>query len=203
MKRGLYSRGGKRFADVTVSLIMFVLLFPLAVTISLLVWLKIGAPIIFRQIRPGINGKPFPLIKFRSMSNERDDSGEALPDADRLTDFGKLLRSTSLDELPELWNVFRGHMSLIGPRPLLLSYLPLYSADQMKRHRVRPGITGWAQVNGRNALPWKERIELDVWYVDNVSLILDLRICWRTLNTVLRRRGVSAPGEVTSTPFEG
>ncbi len=164
---------------------------------------KLGAPALFRQARPGLGGKPFTLVKFRSMTDARDGSGALLPDSERLTRFGRLLRATSLDELPELWNVLKGEMSLVGPRPLLTSYLPLYSVEQARRHDVLPGVTGWAQIKGRNALSWEEKFALDVWYVDHWSLGLDVKILALTVAKVLRRDGVSADGHATMPPFTG
>ena len=172
---------------------------PLIFVLSILVLIKHGAPIFFTQDRPGLGGKVFRLYKFRSMNDKRSKNGTLLPDSQRLTKFGKFLRSTSLDELPELYNVFRGDMSLVGPRPLLVQYLPLYSSEQARRHAMRPGITGWAQVHGRNALSWPEKFKLDVWYVDHWSLLLDLRILLKTVTAVLRREGI---GEGTE-PFTG
>ena len=171
-----------------------------------LAWLvrrKLGSPVLFRQIRPGLEGKQFEMVKFRTMTDERDASGALLPDAQRLTPFGRFLRSSSLDELPELWNVLRGEMSLVGPRPLLMEYLPLYTPEQARRHEVRPGITGWAQVNGRNAISWADKFALDVWYVDHRSLWLDVRILWMTVRKVLVRDGISAAGEATMPRVEG
>ena len=178
----------------------------LALPLLVVIWMvrrKLGSPVFFTQVRPGMHGKPFKMVKFRSMTSERGADGELLPDAVRLTPFGHFLRSTSLDELPELWNVLKGDMSLVGPRPLLVEYLPLYSPEQARRHEVRPGITGWAQVNGRNALDWEAKFKLDVWYVEHQSLGLDLLILWRTLFLVLSRRGVSAAGEATMPQFTG
>ena len=193
----------KRGLDVVGSfLLLAVLLLPLCVVASLVVW-RLGSPPFFRQVRPGMGGRPFQILKFRTMTDLRDADGALLPDAERLTPFGRWLRSTSHDELPALWNVLRGDMSLVGPRPLLVQYLPLYSARQARRHEVRPGITGWAQVNGRNALTWPQKFELDVWYVENRSFWLDLRILWMTLLVVLRRDGISAHGEATMPPFTG
>lgn len=193
----------KRVFDVVAaSLGLVVLALPLLM-LALLVRCQLGSPILFRDRRPGLHGEPFELIKFRSMTDERGADGEWLPDADRLTSFGRFLRSTSLDELPELWNVVKGEMSLVGPRPLLMDYLPLYSPTQARRHEMRPGITGWAQVNGRNAISWEEKFELDVWYVDNQSLLLDLKILWLTLHKVLAREGISAAGEATISEFKG
>lgn len=164
---------------------------------------KLGSPVMFRQQRPGLNGRVFEMIKFRTMTDERDADGQLLPDAQRLTPFGQFLRSSSLDELPELWNVIKGDMSLVGPRPLLVEYLPLYTLDQARRHELQPGITGWAQVNGRNALSWDEKFKLDVWYVDNRSFWLDVKILWLTVKKVLVREGVSAAGEATMSRFRG
>ncbi len=164
---------------------------------------KLGSPVLFTQVRPGLHGKPFRMVKFRTMTDARDASGALLPDAQRLTPFGRFLRSSSLDELPELWNVLRGEMSLVGPRPLLMEYLPLYSPEQARRHEVRPGITGWAQINGRNAISWADKFALDVWYVDHRSLFLDIRILWLTVRKVLVRDGISAAGEATMPKFEG
>lgn len=178
----------------------------LMVPMLLLIWLvrrKLGSPVFFRQVRPGRHGKPFEMVKFRTMTNERGTDGQLLPDAIRLTPFGRFLRATSLDELPELWNVLKGDMSLVGPRPLLLEYLPLYSEEQARRHEVRPGITGWAQVNGRNAIGWEDKFKLDVWYVDHHSLWLDIKILWLTVKKVLVRDGISAEGEATMPRFTG
>ncbi len=171
-----------------------------------LAWLirsRLGRPVLFRQERPGRHGRPFMMVKFRTMTDARDERGELLPDSERLTPFGQWLRSTSLDELPELWNVLRGEMSIVGPRPLLMRYLPLYNDRQRRRHEVRPGITGWAQVNGRNAVGWLERFEMDVWYVENRTLLLDLRIIALTLRKVIVREGISAAGEATMHEFRG
>lgn len=193
----------KRLFDLCGSL-LGILIF--ALPLLLLVYLvrsRLGSPVFFTQVRPGLNGKPFRMVKFRSMTDERSPDGELLPDADRLTRFGALLRSTSLDELPELWNVLKGEMSLVGPRPLLIEYLPLYTPEQARRHDVRPGITGWAQVNGRNAISWEEKFALDVWYVENQSLWLDIKILWLTVRKVLVRDGISASGEVTASKFTG
>lgn len=178
----------------------------LAVPLAVLAWLvrrKLGSPVFFSQVRPGLHGKPFRMVKFRTMTDARDTSGSLLPDAQRLTSFGRFLRASSLDELPELWNVLRGEMSLVGPRPLLMEYLPLYSPEQARRHEVRPGITGWAQVNGRNAISWEDKFKLDVWYVDNSSLLLDIKILWLTVKKVLVRDGISAAGEATMPKFQG
>lgn len=193
----------KRFFDVVVALAMLLVFSPLIAVVALLVWGRLGRPVLFRQQRPGLSGKPFTLIKFRTMLEATDGKGRLLPDGERLTPLGRFLRSTSLDELPGLFNVLRGDMSLVGPRPLLMRYLPLYSAEQAKRHDVRPGLTGWAQVNGRNALSWEDKFALDVWYVENRSFFLDLRILLLTAQRVLARDGISAEGEATMTPFEG
>ena len=192
----------KRLFDVLVAGVGLSLLAPLlAAALAVRLWL--GAPVLFRQVRPGRNGRPFVLYKFRTMRDAVDQHGDPLPDADRLTRLGWFLRSTSLDELPELWNVLRGDMSLVGPRPLLMEYLPLYTPEQARRHRVRPGITGWAQVNGRNALTWDERLALDVWYVDNRSLRLDLRILLLTVWQVFARVGIHQEGHATMERFRG
>ena len=197
-----YSVCCKRVIDVVVSVILLVLLSPLLLLLAILVRFAMGSPVLFRQERPGRDGAPFNLAKFRTMRNESAPGGGQLSDAERLNRFGSWLRSTSLDELPELVNVLRGKMSLVGPRPLLMEYLPRYSAAQARRHEVRPGITGWAQVNGRNALTWKDKFELDVWYVDHLSLNLDLRLLLRTVAAVIARSGISSEGEATATPFE-
>lgn len=194
---------GKRIIDIAVSLTALIILMPFLLFLGILIRIKLGSPILFTQVRPGYHGKPFKMMKFRSMTDERDTAGELLPDAVRLTLFGRKLRSTSLDELPELWNVVKGEMSLVGPRPLLMEYLPLYTKEQMRRHEVRPGITGWAQVNGRNAISWEEKFALDVWYVDNGSLLLDLKILMLTIGKVLNREGVSADSHVTMEKFRG
>jgi sugar transferase EpsL len=193
----------KRILDVVLSLIGLLVLSPVFILLCLIIRKKLGSPVFFTQIRPGLNGKTFNMIKFRSMTNERDDQGKLLPNDIRLTKFGKLLRSTSLDELPELFNVLKGDMSLVGPRPLRVEYLPLYSNRQMRRHAVKPGITGWAQINGRNAIDWETKFEYDVWYVENMSSWLDLRILWLTVIKVVKRDGVSdAQGEFVK-PFKG
>lgn len=193
----------KRFSDILLSACGLLVL---AVPLLALAWLvrrKLGSPVLFTQVRPGLHGKPFRMVKFRTMTDARDASGALLPDAQRLTPFGRFLRASSLDELPELWNVLRGEMSLVGPRPLLMEYLPLYSTEQARRHEVRPGITGWAQVNGRNTISWADKFALDVWYVDHRSLWLDVRILWLTVRKVLVRDGISAAGEATMPRFEG
>jgi lipopolysaccharide/colanic/teichoic acid biosynthesis glycosyltransferase len=191
----------KRALDLLLVILTAPVSIPPACALALVIRLKLGSPVLFAHVRPGLHGRPFTMIKFRTMSDARDARGELLPDADRLSRFGRALRATSLDELPELWNVLIGDMSLVGPRPLLMEYLPLYSPDQARRHAVRPGITGWAQVNGRNAISWEEKFALDVWYVENHSLLLDVKILWRTLVNVLRRHGISADGEATMPKF--
>ncbi|WP_396199999.1 sugar transferase [Gemmatimonas sp.] len=193
----------KRVIDIGVAAVALLLAAPLLLVVALAVRLNLGSPVLFRQRRPGLHGRPFTMVKFRTMRDAIGRDGRPLPDAARLTPFGTLLRATSLDELPELWNVLRGEMSLVGPRPLLMEYLERYTPEQARRHNVRPGVTGWAQVNGRNALSWEERFRLDVWYVEHRSLRLDLHILTRTLTMVLRRTGVSAHGEATMSLFEG
>lgn len=189
--------------DVVAALLALVLLLPVIVTLGILVWRQLGRPVLFRQLRPGYRGHPFQLLKFRTMRDAVTADGAPLPDEARLTRFGQWLRSTSLDELPEFWNVLRGDMSLVGPRPLLMQYLPLYSRDEARRHEVRPGLTGWAQVNGRNETPWAERFQLDVWYVDHLSAALDVRILLMTVRRVLRREGITQLGHATMEPFRG
>lgn len=203
MPRALPYAFWKRWLDVLAAVLILVPALPLLLVAAVAVRIGLGSPILFRQLRPGLNGKPFALCKLRTMRDAEDTVGKLLPDADRLTPLGRFLRSTSLDELPELWNVLRGDMSLVGPRPLLMKYLSLYSPEQARRHNVRPGITGWAQVNGRNALSWKEKLALDVWYVDHQSLWLDLKIIALTLWKVVRREGISQPGHATMEEFLG
>jgi len=193
----------KRIFDFSTAFIVFIVGLPLLLIVALLVRIKLGSPILFQQPRPGLNGKVFNMLKFRSMTSETDVNGDLLPDAQRLTAFGKFLRASSMDELPGLWNVLTGKMSLVGPRPLLVEYLPLYSSEQAKRHNTRPGITGWAQVNGRNTLSWQEKFELDVWYVNNQSFWLDIKILCLTVLKVLKRSDISAEGEATMTKFTG
>ena len=193
----------KRLVDILASGLALIILSPVIIVVAILVNSKLGSPIFFQQVRPGLGGKPFKMVKFRTMLDAVDSQGNPLPDEVRLTDFGKFLRSTSLDELPELWNVLKGDMSLVGPRPLLMEYLPLYSADQARRHEVRPGVTGWAQINGRNAISWEQKFELDTWYVDNQSLWLDIKILFLTVWKVVHRDGISAAGEATMTRFTG
>lgn len=193
----------KRLFDLVVSLLLLILLSPILLLIALLIWITQGSPVLFRQQRPGYLGKPFICYKFRTMSDRRDQNGHLLPDEQRLTRLGKFLRSTSLDELPELFNVLRGEMSLVGPRPLLMQYLERYTPEQARRHEMLPGITGWAQVNGRNALSWEEKFRLDVWYVDHWSFWLDLKILALTVIKVLRREGISSEGYATAPEFMG
>ena len=193
----------KRLMDVVAASAALLLLSPAIICVAILVHIKLGSPVFFRQVRPGLHGKSFNMIKFRTMLDAVDENGDVLPDEVRLTSFGKFLRSTSLDELPGLWCVLKGDMSLVGPRPLLVEYLPLYSAEQARRHEVKPGITGWAQVNGRNAISWVQKFELDVWYVDNQSFWLDIKILFLTVWKVLSRKDISADGEVTMAPFLG
>ena len=193
----------KRALDILLVGVTAILWIPLLLVFALLVRIKLGSPVFFRQKRPGLHGEIFELIKFRTMTGERAANGELLPDSQRLTRFGKWLRSTSLDELPELLLILKGDMSLVGPRPLLIQYLPLYNSEQARRHDVRPGLTGWAQINGRNALSWDEKFKLDVWYVDHQSVWLDLKILFLTFWRVFKREGISAPGEATMPPFTG
>ncbi|WP_020681715.1 sugar transferase [Marinobacterium rhizophilum] len=193
----------KRIFDILVSASLLMLLLPIYLLVAGFVGLFIGTPVLFSQIRPGQYGRAFKLFKFRTMSDETGADGQLLPDEHRLTAFGRLLRSSSLDELPELWNVLLGNMSLVGPRPLLMEYLPLYNDKQRRRHEVRPGITGWAQVNGRNNLSWEEKFKLDVWYVDNRTFWLDLKILWRTVMKVILREGINAQGQATCEKFRG
>lgn len=193
----------KRIFDASVAALgLLIISIPLFI-LFLLVRNKLGSPVFFRQVRPGMNGKPFEMVKFRTMTDERGPDGQLLADAVRLTPFGRFLRSSSLDELPELWNVLKGDMSLVGPRPLLMEYMPLYSLEQARRHEVRPGVTGWAQINGRNAISWEDKFKLDIWYVDNQSLWLDIKILWLTVKKVLIRDGISAAGEATMSKFTG
>lgn len=193
----------KRLFECALIVLALPLLLPLALILSLLVWRKLGRPVVFRQMRPGKDGAPFLMMKFRTMTDARGADGQLRPDAERLTPFGQFLRSSSLDEIPELWNVLKGEMSLVGPRPLLMEYLPLYSPTENRRHEVRPGVTGWAQVNGRNAISWDQKFALDVWYVDHRSFMLDLRILALTFRKVLKRDGIAAAGEATMPKFAG
>lgn len=198
----MYKKGFKRLIDVTAAVLVLIFFSPLFIGVYLLLMLSQNSAF-FTQDRPGKNGKVFKLIKFKTMSDKRDAQGNLLPDAERLTKVGKWVRSTSLDELPQLINVLKGDMSLIGPRPLLIKYLPLYSETQKRRHEVKPGITGWAQVNGRNAISWNKKFEYDVWYVDHLSFLLDCKIVWRTVKKVIIREGISSDTSVTMEPFKG
>jgi len=193
----------KRLFDIVAAAFGLLLLAPVILIVAWPVKCKLGSPVLFRQTRPGLNGKPFEMIKFRSMRDAYDAEGRPLPDSERMTSFGQFLRSTSLDELPGLWNVLKGEMSLVGPRPLLMEYLPLYSKEQYRRHEVRPGVTGWAQVNGRNAISWEKKFRLDVWYVNNCSFWIDIKILLYTVKKVLVRDGVRGEGEVTMGKFKG
>lgn len=193
----------KRLFDIMVASICLILLLPIFVIVAYKVRKHLGSPILFRQTRPGLDGKPFEMIKFRTMKDAVDKDGSPLPDSERLTPFGKMLRSTSLDELPELWNVLKGDMSLVGPRPLLMEYLPLYNERQSKRHNVRPGITGYAQVNGRNSISWEQKFDLDVWYVENQSFLLDIKIIVKTVKKVFFKEDINAIGEATMPKFIG
>ena len=193
----------KRAFDLLIAVVVSLMFAPLILVIALLIRLKIGSPVIFKQLRPGLHTKPFYIYKFRTMSDKKDMQGALLSDAKRLSNFGRIIRSTSLDELPSLWNLLKGEMSLVGPRPLLVEYVPLYSDEQARRHDVKPGVTGWAQVNGRNAVSWEEKFKLDVWYVDNQSFWLDIKIILLTIKKVFLRDGISAEGEATMPKFTG
>ncbi|QKQ71173.1 sugar transferase [Acinetobacter sp. 10FS3-1] len=193
----------KRLLDIIIASIALILLSPLYAFVAYKVKKNLGSPVLFRQVRPGLHGKPFEMIKFRTMKDAVDEQGNPLPDSERLTPFGQMLRSTSLDEMPELWNVIKGDMSIVGPRPLLMEYLPLYSPEQAKRHDVRPGMTGHAQVNGRNAIGWEEKFKLDTWYVENQSIWLDFKIMFKTVHKVLAKDDISAEGEATMSKFTG
>lgn len=193
----------KRVFDFILSLLALVLLSPVILLVAFKIRRNLGSPVLFRQVRPGLDGKPFEMIKFRSMKDAMDSDGKPLPDHERMTPFGEKLRSTSLDELPELWNVLKGEMSLVGPRPLLMEYLPLYDIEQRRRHDVRPGVTGWAQINGRNSLSWEDKFKLDTWYVDNRTLWLDIKILFLTVKKVFIKEGISADGHVTIEKFKG
>lgn len=193
----------KRLLDIVLSLFALVLFSPIIGLVAWKIRQKLGSPVIFRQTRPGLHGEPFDMVKFRTMKDAVDSKGNPLPDTERMTLFGNWLRNTSLDELPELWNVLKGEMSLVGPRPLLMQYLPLYSQEQARRHEVRPGVTGWAQVNGRNAISWEEKFKLDVWYVDHHSFWLDVKIIFLTVKKVFFKEGITAEGHVTIEPFKG
>lgn len=193
----------KRILDITIASTALILLSPVYLIVAHKVKKNLGSPVLFRQVRPGLHGKPFEMIKFRTMKDALDAEANPLPDSERLTPFGKMLRATSLDEMPELWNVIKGDMSIVGPRPLLMEYLPLYNEQQAKRHNVRPGITGYAQVNGRNAISWEKKFELDTWYVENQSLWLDFKIMLKTIKKVIAKDDISAEGEATMTKFTG
>lgn len=193
----------KRFLDIIIASIALILLLPLYTFVAYKVKKNLGSPVLFRQIRPGLHGRPFEMIKFRTMKDAIDANGQPLPDSERLTPFGRMLRSSSLDEMPELWNVIKGDMSIVGPRPLLMEYLPLYNEEQAKRHQVRPGMTGYAQVNGRNAISWDEKFKLDTWYVENQSIWLDFKIMLKTVKKVLAKDDISAEGEATMSKFTG
>jgi lipopolysaccharide/colanic/teichoic acid biosynthesis glycosyltransferase len=193
----------KRIFDIVASVFGLLLLAPVIAIVAWKIRRKLGSPVLFRQVRPGLNGQSFEMIKFRTMRDAIDATGNPLPDSERMTPLGSFLRSSSLDELPELWNVFKGDMSLVGPRPLLMEYLPLYSPEQYRRHEVRPGVTGWAQINGRNALSWDAKFKLDIWYVDNRSFLLDIKIILITIKKVIVRDGISADGEATMAKFTG
>jgi sugar transferase EpsL len=199
----MYRRWGKRLLDLVLTVPALILLSPVLLVTALLVHVKLGAPVLFRQQRPGLNGQPFTIYKFRTMTDARDTNGQLLPDAERLTKFGRFLRSTSLDELPELLNVLKGEMSLVGPRPLLMQYLERYTPQQARRHETWPGITGWAQINGRNAITWEQKFELDVWYVKHVTFRLDVKIIALTIWKTLKREGISEPGQATMQEFTG
>ncbi|AEB81199.1 sugar transferase [Streptococcus suis] len=203
MNKGLYEKYFKRLIDFTLSLIAIILLSPVIILVSVLVYFKLGSPVLFKQERPGKNEKIFKMYKFRTMTDEKDEKGELLPDSVRLTAFGKWLRSTSLDELPELFNILKGDMSIVGPRPLLSKYLPLYSEEQARRHEVRPGLTGYAQANGRNSLNWEEKFVMDVEYVDNISFKGDVKIIFQTVIAVFKRSGISSAESVTMEEFKG
>ena len=203
MLTGWYQKFGKRVLDLTLAIPAVIMLAPVMALVALMVRLKLDAPVLFRQQRPGLYGHPFTILKFRTMTNTRDSQGSLLPDVERLTPFGRFLRRTSLDELPALINVLRGEMSLVGPRPLLIRYLDRYTPEQTRRHEALPGITGWAQVNGRNTVNWDERLAMDVWYVDNLSPALDAKILWRTLYLVFAREGIAQHGSATANEFRG
>ena len=199
----LLMRRIKRLFDLTIALSSVILLTPIFVLIGFFVRIRIGSPVLFRQRRPGLHGKPFTIYKFRTMTDKRDEDGNLLPDSDRLTKLGRFLRKTSMDELPELFNVIKGDMSIVGPRPLLMQYLDRYTPEQARRHEVKPGITGWAQVNGRNAISWEDKFKLDVWYVDNWSIWLDVKIIAMTIWKILKREGINQPGQATAEEFFG
>ena len=200
---GIYGHQAKRILDLLVAVPAIIMFSPLIVLLAFLIRVKLGSPVLYCQQRPGLKGRPFTMFKYRTMTDERDECGALLPDSKRLTAFGHFLRNTSLDELPELFNVLKGDMSLVGPRPLLMQYLDRYTSDQARRHEVKPGITGWAQVNGRNAITWEKKFQYDVWYVDHHSLWLDLNIIVTSVWKILKREGISQPGHATAEPFMG
>lgn len=193
----------KRIFDFSLSLFLIILLLPVMLIVAIVIYFKMGRPVIFKQIRPGLHGKPFKIYKFRTMNDKRDEKGVLLPDSERITPLGRFLRRTSLDELPQLINVLKGDLSFVGPRPLLMEYLSRYTPEQARRHEVKPGITGWAQINGRNAISWEERFKLDVWYVDNSNFMLDLKILWYTFWKVICGEGINQPGQSTMEEFKG
>ncbi len=199
----MYQLHVKRPFDIITSSLILLIGLPIYAILSILIYTKLGSPILFRQQRPGLHGKPFTILKFRTMTSKRDDAGDLLPDGQRLTRFGRFLRSTSLDELPELLNVLKGEMSIVGPRPLLMQYLPLYTPEQRRRHDVRPGITGWAQINGRNTLSWEEKFKMDVWYVDNHTFLLDIKIILQTIIKTVKRDDINQQGHATMQKFLG
>jgi len=199
----MYTKFGKRLFDLALTIPALLLLAPIMAIVAMLVRFKLGAPVLFRQQRPGLHGKPFTLYKFRTMTDARDAEGNLLPNVERLTSFGRFLRSTSLDELPEVFNILKGEMSWVGPRPLLMDYLPLYTAEQMRRHEILPGITGWAQVNGRNAISWEEKFTLDIWYIDHVTIWLDLKILAMTLERVIKRDKITPENQPIMPRFTG
>ncbi len=202
-KNTFYQKHGKRLFDFALTVPEMILLSPVLAVIAVLVWINLGRPVLFRQVRPGLGGRPFTIYKFRTMMDARGADDGLLPDGERLTRFGHFLRAASLDELPELFNVIKGDMSIVGPRPLLMQYLDRYTPEQTRRHEVKPGLTGWAQINGRNAITWEEKFNLDIWYVDNLSVTLDIRILFFTVTKVFRREGISADGEATMKEFMG
>lgn len=202
MRRNLYREVSKRIFDIFLALFLFIFMSPIFVIVGFLIFIFMGKPIIFKQERPGLNGKLFTIFKFRTMNNSTDENGVLVQDSERITYLGKVLRSSSIDELPEIWNILTGKMSFVGPRPLLVEYLDLYSAQQSRRHEVKPGLTGWAQVNGRNNISWEDKFNLDIWYVDKVSFMLDLKIILKTITYIIKREGVTSKNHVTSPKFK-
>ena len=202
MRRNLYSKVGKRIFDMFLALFLFIFMSSIFVIVGFLIFIFMGRPIIFKQERPGLNGKLFTIFKFRTMNNSSDENGVLAQDSERITYLGKVLRSSSIDELPEIWNILTGKMSFVGPRPLLVEYLDIYSAQQSRRHEVKPGLTGWAQVNGRNNISWEDKFNLDIWYVDNVSFMLDLKILLKTITYIIKKEGVTSKNHVTSPKFK-